>query len=208
LVCQPAFTLAHAGWIALAVTLVVAPATAIAEERLVDDDTFAVTSTGGLVVDAGLFLATPSALPSGISTGVALGVMRACGCRWSYGVRASWSSITEGSLDYTVTQDDYRLRLVGAIRHDVGRGSLALRLGVGPTFVHEVRTANQGMDAGTTAFNRRAWGTVAGSELDGIVSLHITGAWLGLASAGPAVDRFGGRLAWGWTAMLGVAWQP
>ncbi len=192
----------------LALGLVMAPALASADDRMIDDDTFDVSSRGGLAVDAGLFLATPSALPSGIMTGIGVGVTRSCGCTFSYGVRASWSSITEGSMTYTVTQDDYRLRLVGAVRHDVGRGSLVLRLGVGPTFVHEVRIANNTMGSGLTLHDGRGWGTVPAAELDGLIALHISGAWVGIASAGPSVDRFGGSLAWGWTAMLGVAWQP
>ncbi len=192
----------------LAFGLVIAPALATADDRMIDDDSFAVSSKGRIAADAGLFLATPSALPSGIMTGIGVGVTRACGCTWSYGVRASWSSITEGSMTYTVTQDDYRLRLVGAVRHDVGRGSLALRLGVGPTFVHEVRIANNSMGSGLTLHDRRAWGTVPAVDLDGMIALHISGAWVGIASAGPSVDRYGGSLAWGWTAMLGVAWQP
>ncbi|CAN5213492.1 hypothetical protein BH11MYX1_BH11MYX1_04580 [soil metagenome] len=192
----------------LALVIFVAPASARADDRLVDDDTFAVSSRGALAVDAGLFLATPSALPSGISTGLAVGLTRACGCHLAYGVRATWSSITESSGVYTVTQDDYRLRLTGEVRHEVGRGSVAVRLGIGPTFVHEVRVLDQGMRSGRTDLDRRAWGTVPAADLDARFAIHVAGPWLGIASAGPSLDHSGGAFAWGWNATLGVAWQP
>jgi hypothetical protein len=192
----------------LAVGALLASATASADDHVqVDDDTFAVDSKGGLAVDAGLLVASPAALPSGMSTGLVAGITRSCGCHFAYGVRASWSTITESSLVWTVDQTDFRLRATGSIRHDAGRGSMALRLGLGPTLVHEVRTRNQSMEAGT-GLTTRAWGTVPAGDLDAIFSLHVAGPWLAVASGGPSLDHFGGAFVLGWSASLGVAWQP
>jgi len=191
-----------------AVGALLASATASADDHVqVDDDTFAVDSKGGLAVDTGLLVASPAALPSGMSTGLVAGITRSCGCHFAYGVRASWSTITESSLVWTVDQTDFRLRATGSIRHDAGRGSIALRLGLGPTFVHEVRTRNQSMEAGTD-LTTRAWGTVPAGDLDAMFSLHVAGPWLAVASGGPSLDHFGGAFVLGWSASLGVAWQP
>jgi hypothetical protein len=191
-----------------AVGALLASATASADDHVqVDDDTFAVDSKGGLAVDTGLLVASPAALPSGMSTGLVAGITRSCGCHFAYGVRASWSTITESSLVWTVDQTDFRLRATGSVRHDAGRGSIALRLGLGPTFVHEVRTRNQSMEAGTD-LTTRAWGTVPAGDLDAMFSLHVAGPWLAVASGGPSLDHFGGAFVLGWSASLGVAWQP
>ena len=193
----------------LAVGAVLASATASADDHVqVDDETFAVDSKGGLGVDAGLLVASPAALPSGMSTGIVAGVTRSCGCRFAYGVRASWSTITESSLVWTVDQTDLRLRAVGSIRYDAGRGSVALRLGLGPTFVHEVRTRNFAMEEGRTDLTTRAWGAVPAADLDAMFSVHVAGPWLAVASGGPSLDHFGGAFVLGWSASLGVAWQP
>lgn len=192
----------------LAVGALLASATASADDHVqVDDDTFAVDSKGGLAVDAGLLVASPAALPSGMSTGLVAGITRSCGCHFAYGLRASWSTISESSLVWTVDQTDFRLRATGSIRHEAGRGSIALRLGLGPTFVHEVRTRNQSMEAGTD-LTTRAWGTVPAGDLDAMFSLHVAGPWLAVASGGPSLDHFGGAFVLGWSASLGVAWQP
>jgi hypothetical protein len=193
----------------LAVGAFVASATASADDpaRQVDDDTFAVDSKGGLAIDAGLLVASPVALPSGMSTGVVAGVTRSCGCHFGYGVRASWSTVTESSLTWTVDQTDLRLRVTGSVRHEAGRGSVALQLGLGPTFVHEIRTRNQSMEAGS-GLTTRAWGTVPAGDLDAVFAVHVAGPWLAVASGGPSLDHFGGAFVLGWSASLGVAWQP
>jgi len=193
----------------LAVGVLLTSATASADDHVqVDDDTFAVDSKGGLAVDAGLLVASPAALPSGMSTGLVAGITRSCGCHFAYGVRASWSTITESSLAWTVDQTDLRVRVTGSVHHEAGRGSVGLELGLGPTFVHEVRTRNSAMEAGRTDLIRRAWGTVPAGDLDAVFAVHVAGPWLAVASGGPSLDHFGGAFVLGWSASLGVVWQP
>ena len=115
--------------------------------RPVDDD-WPVQSTGSLAVDAGLVLALPATWQTGLSSGIGAGVTR--GRRFAWGVRGSWSTATESSLVWTVSHDDFRLRAVAALQQPAGRGVFALRLGLGPTFVYEHRTRNQGARAGLT----------------------------------------------------------
>jgi hypothetical protein len=175
--------------------------------RMIDDDTFALSSHGPYLVDAGLFAALPSALPSGISTGVGAGFTRECGCLLSYGARASWSTETAYSLQRTVSQWDLRLRATGAIRYTAGRGVIALRLDAGPTFVHEHRYLTQGMRAGNL-MEDSATATLPAGELEAVVGLHITGPWLAMISAGPSLEVLDGSLRGGWVAQIGVGWQP
>jgi hypothetical protein len=178
--------------------------------RLLGDDTFAVTRGGPYLFDAGLLVGEPAALPAGITSGIGVGFMRECGCLFSYGARASWSTESVSSTAWTVTHWDMRLRGFGMIRHDAGRGMLALRLGAGPTFVHEHRVRNQGMRAGLTGsdLENSATDTLPAAELEAVVGVHVTGAWLGMISAGPSVDIFDGNVRGGWIAQIGVGWQP
>src|ERR1700690_2713745 len=103
-------------------------------------------STGPLMLDAGLVANHPVALDTGLSMGVGAGA--SLGRTLVLGVRASWATATESSTAWLVTHDDLRLRLTGGVQRDVGRGRFALRLGVGPSLVHETRTRNQGARAG------------------------------------------------------------
>ena len=117
-------------------------------DRLLGDDTFAVSSEGGLRLDADLRVARPAALTTGLSSGFELGVTRECGCWWSYGARASYTVASESSLAWDVSQSDYRLRATAGVHHRAGRGTIALQLAVGPTLVHEVRVRTQSQLAG------------------------------------------------------------
>ena len=142
--------------VATAFVLAASGARADDARRPVDDD-WPVQSTGPLAVDAGLVLALPATWQTGLSSGIGAGVTR--GRRFAWGVRGSWSTATESSLVWTVTHDDFRLRAVGAVQQPAGRGVFALRLGLGPTFVHEHRTRNQGARAGLTGsdLESRRW---------------------------------------------------
>jgi hypothetical protein len=184
--------------------------TARAEDRLIDADTFAVGERGDLIVDAGLLVARPAALPAGISTGVAAGITRMCGCRLAWGARAAWSEASGSSQVWTVTHQDLRLRATGLVRYDAGRGMLALRLGAGTTVVYEDRVRNQGMRAGLTGseLETTALSALPAAELDAVVGLHVAGPWLLVVSAGPTVDYHDGGLHGGWAATLGAGWQP
>ena len=172
--------------------------------RLLGDDTFAVRDGGPYIVDVGLLAAQPAALPSGISTGIGAGVTRQCGCGISWGVRASWSTETDWSQIWELTHWDMRLRGFGQLRYTAGRGILALRLGAGPTFVHEHRIRTQSMDtieSSTTA-------TLPAADLEAVVGLHVAGPWLAMLSVGPTVEILDSNLRGGWVAQIGVGWQP
>lgn len=194
-------------WVAL---LFLTPAVVRAESgRLLDDHSFDTEPGGQLVTDLGLVVAKPTDLPAGISTGLGAGLTRNCGCLLSYGVRFAWSRVREDSEAWIVTQDDFRIRATGAIRHEIGRGSIALRLGAGPTIVHEVRDRQQGgRDPNADAvLQQRAVRAVPAGEAELVVSLKIAGTWLVSASAGPTLAIDDGAHA-GWITQMGVAWQP
>jgi len=172
------------------------------------DEAWPVTSTGPLAVDAGLVLALPARLPTGLSSGIGAGVTR--GRRFAWGVRGSWSTATESSLVWTVSHDDFRLRAVAALQQPAGRGVFALRLGLGPTFVYEHRLRNQGARAGLTGsdLETSALATFPGAELEGVVTLHLLGRWSLVLSGGPTGIVADEALHFGWTAQLGAGWQP
>jgi hypothetical protein len=196
--------------IGLGIVLAFAATPARADEgRLLGDDTFAVGPHGTLLLDGGLFAGTPAALPAGISTGVIAGVTRECGCRFSYGARASWSRETASSMTWVVAQQDVRLRAIGAVRHAFGRGTLALRLGAGTNVVYERRDRQQASRLpGGDAFASRSLAALPAADLAGVVELHVTGPWLLVASGGPTADVLDGNLRGGWVAQLGIGWQP
>lgn len=176
-------------------------------DRLLGDDTFAVRDGGHYIFDAGLFAAQPSGLPSGISTGIGAGVTRQCGCGLSYGVRASWSTETDWSQFWEVTQWDLRLRAFSQIRYTAGRGILALRLGAGPTFVHEHRIRTQSMESMNT-IESSTLATLPAVDLEGVVGLHVAGPWLAMIAVGPTVEILDSNVRGGWIAQIGVGWQP
>jgi hypothetical protein len=178
------------------------------EARRPADDEWPVQSTGPLAVDAGLVLALPATWQTGLSSGIGAGVTR--GRRFAWGVRASWSTATEASLVWTVSHDDFRLRGVAVVQQPAGRGVFALRLGLGPTFIYEHRTRNQGARAGLTGsdLENSALATFPGADLEGVVTLHIFGRWSLTVSGGPTAIIADGALSAGWTAQLGAGWQP
>ena len=178
------------------------------EARRPVDDEWPVQSTGPLAVDAGLVLALPATWQTGLSSGIGAGVTR--GRRFAWGVRGSWSTATESSLVWTVSHDDFRLRGVAVLQQPAGRGVFALRLGLGPTFIYEHRTRNQGARAGLTGsdLENSALATFPGADLEGVVTLHVIGRWSLTVSGGPTAVIADGALHGGWTAQLGAGWQP
>jgi hypothetical protein len=193
--------------IVTAFALAASPARADDARGPVDDD-WPVQSTGPLAVDAGLVLALPATWQTGLSSGIGAGVTR--GRRFAWGVRGSWSSATESSLVWTVSHDDFRLRAVAAVQQPAGRGVFALRLGLGPTFVYERRTRNQGARAGLTGsdLESSALATFPGADLEGVVTVHVVGRWSLTLGGGPTAIVADGALHGGWTAQLGAGWQP
>ena len=197
-----------------AVVAILVAATGVARAdsgRLLDDDTFAVGEHGQYVLDGTLLVASPSSLPAGISTGVAAGLTRECGCDWSYGARASWSSANGASTNWIVTDQELRLRASAALRHRAGRGTVALRAAAGATIIYEDRVHQQGMRAGLTgdALENREFAALPAGEVEAVIALRVAGPWLAVVSAGPQlVIESGGHPRGGFAAQLGVAWQP
>nr|HEX4313809.1 hypothetical protein [Kofleriaceae bacterium] len=193
-----------------ALACVAAPARAD-DGRLLGDRTFAVATGGGpYVVDAGLVTALPSALPSGIAAGIGAGIDRTCTCWLSYGARLAWDDITASSEAFTVTDQELRARATVSIRHDAGRGTLALRLGGGANVVYEDRTRNGGDRAGLmgSALETRALAALPAIDVEAVVGLRVAGAWRFQVSGGPSVELFDSALHGGFVAELGVGWQP
>lgn len=194
----------------LALVACAIPRVARADGRLRDRDTFAVHSTGDVAVDGGLVVGFPAALPTGLSKGAGVGVTQGRGGVLAWGARASWSTATESSISWTVTQWDLRLRAIAELRHRAGRGTIALRGGIGATVVHEHRVRNQGSRAGLTGsdLETSAVAALPAADLEAVVAVHVAGPWVLVMSGGPSVDLRSGALHGGWIAGLGVAWQP
>lgn len=194
-------------WLVFACSIV--PAVARADGgRLLSDNTFDVAEGSGLVLDAGVVAGLPAALPAGLSTGIGAGITRACGCHFAYGARISWSTVEASSITWDVTHQDLRLRATGSIRHTAGRGTLELRLGLGPTIVREDRVHTQGMRAGLTGSDLETTSVRAlpALDLEAVVSVKVAGAWLLVVSGGPSIDYLD-KVRGGWTSQLGVAWE-
>lgn len=163
-------------------------------------DGWSVESAGPLLVDADLFTSPATMLGPSLSTGVAAGVSR--GRRFAWQARASWSSATESSIAWTATHGEVRLRGGGLIQHRLGRAQVALRLGIGPTFIHETRDRNQ------SSLQTSALSAVPAADLEAVVAVHVWNRWLLVMSGGPAASWSGGTAHAGWVAQMGVGWQP
>lgn len=193
----------------LIVAIVLTARIGAAEGPTLASDSFGYRLGGPHVLDGGLVLGFPTALPTGLSRGIGGGVtFGACPLRW--GARAAWMTATESTLAWTVTHSDLRLRVTGSAQHDAGRGSFGIRLAAGGTLVHESRTRNQGMRAGLTGseLETSAFAMVPAADLEAVVSLHVVGPWLMVMTGGPSAALVAGDLHGSWTAELGVAWQP
>jgi hypothetical protein len=162
--------------------------------------------------DAGLVLALPVSLATGMSAGVGLGYLRAVtpGGRLLVGARASWSTATEYTLTQEVRDDDIHLRLNLAVQQVMGRGAFGLRLGLGATTVYEGRTRSQGNRAGLegTALSTSSWYLLPAAEVEGVVFLRVWGSWGMTLSGGPTLHLIDGSARFGWSSGLGVLWQP
>jgi len=182
------------------VALAAAARQARADGPAPDAGIWRVRSGGPLAIDGGLVLGQPAALGTGLSTGVGAGA--SYGRLLAVGLRASWSTATESSMAWQVTQADYKLRATAAVQRAVGRGRLALRLGAGPTLVHETRLRNQ------STLQTSATSPLAAGELEGVVAVHIVGPWLLTMSGGPSLTIIDGGAHVGWTSLIGAGWQP
>jgi len=200
--------------------LAAAGGSARAEGPAALEDRFPVTGSGGpLILDGGLVLGHPAGLDTGLSTGVGVGAMvgargdAAAGASLArlvrVGARLSWSTATESSTTWTVTQSDLKLRAAAELRHVAGRGTFGLRVGLGPTFVHETRLRNQGVRAMLTGsyLEQTTWATLPAADVEAMVGLHVLGPWLLVLSGGPSWSLSGGQIKTGWTALVGTGWQ-
>jgi hypothetical protein len=171
-----------------------------ADEPVVTANGLPFQSGGLLTVDGGLVLALPTALGPGLSSGFGLGVT--WGSLFAAEARASWSTATESSIPWTVTQSDLRLRVGGVLQRTLGRARVGLRLGLGPTIVHETRLRNGG------TLQTSAFATLPAGELEAVMAVHLFGPWLIALSGGPsaALDAPGFRR--GWVSLIGGGWQP
>jgi hypothetical protein len=175
---------------------------------LLTDDTWRYSRSGDLAVDAGFATAAPTALATGLALGGTAGLTIGRDIAW--GIRAAWLTASESSEVWRVTHRDLRLRATAALEATAGRGTLALRLGVGGTLVHEVRRRNQGMRAGLDDDAREisALAMLPAADLDAVVALHVAGPWRLLVTGGPSIALDRGALRTGWITQLGVGWQP
>ena len=189
--------------------LVAATSPAAAEGPTLASDSFPYHTGGDILVDGGLVVGFPTALPTGLSRGIGAGVTFGhCPLRW--GARAAWETATESTLAWKVTHSDLRLRVTGSAQQDVGRGSIGVRIGLGGTLVHETRLRNQGERAGLMGsdLETSAFRMAPAADLEAVVALHVAGAWLVMMSGGPSAAFIGSDFHGSWTAELGVAWQP
>lgn len=175
-------------------------------DGLADDDLWRYRSSR-VALDAGIVAAHPVALETGLATGVGAGITFGHG--WTWGARASWTRATETAIDWTVTHDDLRAAVVGGGQVSAGRGDLGLRLGLGGAGVRERRERIHGDVAGSQgrarSDRRMTWAPAA--DLDAVVALHISGAWMMVLSGGPSLAYIDRAVHMGWMSQLGAAWQ-
>ena len=102
-------------------TNVAAPGAVDAGALMTDDTWRYRRGSGGFIVDGGLAVGFPAALPTGLAKGVGIGLTMGRTLAW--GVRASWLTATESSLPWTVTHSDLKLRATGALQASAERSS-------------------------------------------------------------------------------------
>jgi hypothetical protein len=186
---------------------------AVASASAFADDTIVLTprgEPGPYRVDAGLYTGMPAGLPAGIEPGLGLGITRECGCVFAYGARLDIAGITESSEAWTASDIDTRLRVFAALHHSAGRGELSLRLAGGTNLVYEDRVRNGGDRAGLTgdALETHTVAALPAADLEAVISLHLIGPWLVIASGGPTAEILNSELHGGFVAGLAVGWQP
>jgi hypothetical protein len=194
-------------WLATLTCLGLMCATAVADDTIVLAPR---AETGPDRVDAGLYTGMAAGLPSGLEPGLGIGITHECGCWFAYGARLAVAGITESSEAYTASDIDFRVRVIAAIHHSVGRGELSLRLGAGTNIVYEDRVRNGGDRAGLTgdALETRTVAALPAADLEGVITLHVIGPWLFIASGGPTVEILNSAAHGGFVAGLAVGWQP
>lgn len=157
----------------------------------------------------GLFTARPTALATGLSTGLGLGWQGGAHL-FTYGLHLAWSSATEFTRTREVRHDDVRLRARAGLRGGRGLGVVALQLGLGPTLVAEHTTRNQGRRAGLTGsdLETSAQRLAPGLDLEASVGLRLWQDWGVLIGGGPNLHLIDGEARFGWQGAVSAAWMP
>ena len=173
-----------------------------------DEPVQAASAWAGSQAHVALTNGLPAALGTGLSMGLAARWLQPG--RWTWGGEVSASSATEYGASWEVTQRDLRARGLLGLQAAMGRGRMALLLGLGVTAVQESRLRNQGERLGLSgeALEQAAWGALASADLLAVVSVPVVGAWAAVVAAGPALHVGQGGARAGWTAQLGVGWLP
>jgi hypothetical protein len=185
--------------------LLISAGEAHADGTLLSDDTWNYQPGGALAVDAGLVLALPAALSTGMAIGAGGGVRSGM-----WGARVEGLTSTESSRVWTVTDRELRVRGTATIDTTAGRATIGLRLALGGNLVHEARDRNQGARAGAMgdALRTTALALLPAADLALALELHIAGHWLFELAGGPTIDLVSSDAHFGWTSELGVAWRP
>lgn len=163
----------------------------------------------GQAVEAGLLAGRTAALGTGQTVGLFAGWQQA-GPRLGWGARLSWSQATEHTLTWAVTHDELRLRAVGSLRGEAGRGTWHLRLGLGATVVYESRERHQSarLTESGLPLTESAWGLLPAGDLELGVTLRLAGAWAVVVAGGPSAHLLDGAVEPGWSGTVGAAWLP
>jgi hypothetical protein len=153
----------------------------------------------------------PVMMATGQATGVAASVRGGSllgNDNWQPGLEFAWARASEYPIQWQVTHDELRLRGALAWMPPIGRGSIGVRLQAGATAVHEVRDRAQAgrLDA-ADALQQTAWALAPGGELLTAVDLALGTRWGLQLAAGPSLHAWQG-VRIGWTATLGIGWQP
>lgn len=172
------------------------------------DDTWHYDPLACTVVDGGLGVAAPSALPTGLMRGIGGGFTHGRG-GFAWGARATLMTASEATRAWAITHRDARVRMVGALQHVSGRATLGIRAGIGGSLIRESRVRHQGMRAGLDGdeLETTAYALVPVATLEAVIALRVRGAWSFLLSGGPAAVVEGGDARVGWTTELGIGWQ-
>lgn len=189
----------------LGILVLVAPAAGAAQPLLSEETWRYDAPRCHLALDGGLAVGFPTALPTGLARGLGVGVTQ--GERFAWGVRAAWTTATESSEAWRVNHQELRVRAMGALQHAAGRGTLALRIGLGGALVREHRVRHQGMRAGLEGdeLETSAFALLPVASLEGVITMRVRGPW-SLRIAGGPTAVLEDRLRAGWTGEIGVAW--
>lgn len=189
-----------------------APAFAAADSPSAADDPDQTVELPHRLAGSQLNLAMNNSLPASLGTGLSTGLAARWlqPGRWTWGGELSGSTATEYGASWEVNHLDVRARAVVGLQGSIGRGRVAVLLGLGPTAIRENRLRNQGERLGLSgeALEQTTWGALGSADLLAVVSLPVVGPWAAVVAAGPALHISQSGTAAGWTAQLGVGWLP